>query len=566
MIENNGKGNKKILLVLLPFWTPLIPPLGISCLKAFIRKHGYHVKTVDANTGNASKNFHERYFHRLKEHIPPHKRGNFYNIGGDVLRNHMMAHLYHDDDTRYIQLVKTLIDKTFFFHVDDNLILELNRLVEEFYIDLEAYFTGLLEKEKPAVLGISVYSGTLPASLFAFRLTKEKFPHIKTVMGGGVFADQLEIHSPNFRYFLEKAPFIDHIVVGEGETLFLKLLRNELPASQKVYSLKDIGMETLNLEEADIADFSDFDTRGYPKMAAYVSRSCLFQCSFCSETVQWGRYRKKSPRQIVNELITLYETHNSQLFLMGDSLLNPVADALSRELMKTDTAIYWDGYLRADAHVAVPETTMLWRRGGFYRARLGVESGSRRVLELMGKRLTPDRIRAAVRSLALAGIKTTTYWVIGHPGETEEDFRATLQLIEELRDDLYEAECNPFNLYVTGQVGSDKWKDKRSLLYPPDARDMLITQTWTPDIPPLREETYRRVNRFVQHCRECGVPNPYTFREIYDADERWKKLHKNAVPALVEFEDNNNYIDENKKVKEPTILEDKIDRVGDFAF
>jgi hypothetical protein len=258
---------------------------------------------------------------------------------------------------------------------------------------------------------------------------------------------------------------------------------------------------------------------------------------------------------VVEELKKLYEKHNYQLFLMSDSLLNPIIADLAKGVISSGTSIYWDGYLRADKPVCNIDNTMLWRRGGFYRARLGLESGSPRVLQAMGKKIMPDQIKAAVSSLAYAGIKTTTYWVIGYPGETEEDFCQTLELIEELKDDIYEADCNPFLYFLTGQVNSDEWtrKNESILLYPEESKEMLILQTWVLGGEPSREETFQRLNRFVQHCNNIGIPNPYTLEEIYKADERWKKLHKNAVPLMVEFQpDKDNirpYINENKNIK-----------------
>ena len=190
----------------------------------------------------------------------------------------------------------------------------------------------------------------------------------------------------------------------------------------------------------------------------------------------------------------------------------------------------------------------------------------------MGKKITPAQIREAVSALAQAGIKTTTYWVIGYPGETEEDFQQTLDLVEEMKDDLYEADCNPFAYFLTGQVESDRWaeKNRSRLLYPPEARDMLMLQTWILDTPPSREETYDRLNRFVAHCRALGIPNPYSLRDIYRADERWRKLHANAVPPLAEFLDAKNKgitpIDENKRVKKIVLSQTIPEITGDWGF
>jgi radical SAM superfamily enzyme YgiQ (UPF0313 family) len=552
--QQHTSGNKKILLGLLPFWTPLIPPLGISCLKSFLQSRGYHVKTVDLNIIEPFADIHHHYFNRLKKYIPENRRGNYYNIVQDVLRVHLMAHLHNQDEDEYRTLIKTSIEKTFYHQVDPSVVLELEEPIREFYIHLEKYFIRLLEQEAPEVLGLSVFTGTLPASLFVFKLTKEKYPQVETVMGGGIFTNELHIDSPEFPYFLRSAPYIDKIIVGEGELLFEQWLKGQLPDEQRVYTLNDINGQTLPLDNPDMAqapDFSDFDTRAYPYLASYNSRSCPYQCTFCTETVQWGKYRKKSAKQMVKELQKLYETYGTQLFLMGDSLLNPIITDLAGEFINAGPVLYWDGYLRADQPVCSKENTLLWRRGGFYRARLGLESGSPRVLELMGKKITPGHIKTAVSALAYAGIKTTTYWVIGYPGETEADFQQTLDLIEAMKNDIYEAECNIFLYYLTGQVWSDQWaKTHKAIpLYPENARDLFIVQSWLLDAAPTREETYRRMWRFVQHCRRLDIPNPYSIQDIYEADTRWQKLHKNAVPSQAYLRNSSNYIDECRFVK-----------------
>jgi radical SAM superfamily enzyme YgiQ (UPF0313 family) len=286
--------------------------------------------------------------------------------------------------------------------------------------------------------------------------------------------------------------------------------------------------------------------------------------------VQWGRYRKKSPAQVVDELKVLRDRHGSQLFLLSDSLLNPVIDDIAHELIKSKESIYWEGWLRADKPVGDIRNTQLWRQGGFYHARIGAESGSPRLLELMGKKITPTQIKDTLFSLAHTGIKTSTLWIVGYPGETEEDFQQTLKLIEEIKDAIYEAEGTPFWYFLTGQSNSASWAEKYNplLLYPQEAKDMLVTQTWIMDCQPSREETYNRLNRFARHLIRLGIPNIYSMQDIYQADARWKKLHKNAVPALIEFKNQGAYIDENQRVKIAAFARDKLadHKNMDFAF
>ncbi|MCK4760831.1 MAG: radical SAM protein [Candidatus Aminicenantes bacterium] len=562
------KSREKILLAMLPYWTALVPPQGIAHLKTFLQRHHYSVKTKDANTADEFKKYYSEYFDLLKEYIPANKQGNFYNIGHDVLRNHMMAHIHYKNKKEYIELVKVIVYQTYFTPFKDSQVERLNKILENFYTELEIYMSALVEKEKPGWLGLSVLRDTIGPSLFAFRLVREKFPHIRTIMGGSIFSDHLLPGSPNFEDFLKRTPYIDKIIIGEGQNLFLKLLEEELPPSQRVFTLKDIGGQTLGFSAANCPDMSDFNVvQDYPYLSAQASASCPNRCSFCNVPSFYGKYREKDPKQAVQEMIKLYETYGMQVFYMNDALLNLVASPLSEEFIESGVSLYWDGYLRVGDPVCDMENTFLWRRGGMYRVRLGVESGSQHVLDLIGKGITPDQTAASLQSLANAGIKTTTYWVIGHPGETEADFLLTLEKLAEWKNYIYEAECNPFIFGYTGQSSSSAWENKRKLLYPQGAEEMLLLRTWIVAAEPSREEVYSRVNRFVGRCKELGIPNPYSQLDIYEADKRWKMLHKNAVPALAEFRDEGAYIDDTKQVKNLYFLKNPLQEdEGDFDF
>lgn len=545
-------GKEKILLLMPPFWDPEIPPQGISCLKGYLEPLGYRVKTADGNTEKEFRKIYFRYYQVLQSHVPVSRRRNLFNDGVTLLRNHLMAHIYQRDKDQYYRLLKILVEKNFFTSFDNSQLEELDGVVDNFYSRLEPYFLRLLEEEKPSVVGFSSFSASLPASLFACRLVKQKDPRIRTVLGGQVFSDQVMVGTPDFDYFMEKTgDDVDAVLVGEGERLFLAWLRGELPSSQRVFTLKDIDNKTVDLSAVNPPDYSDLDLSYYPHIGVYGSRSCPFNCSFCSETVYWGKYRKKKISQLVEEFKHLYDRHSYQLFLLTDSLLNPTVTEIAQEIIKSGYSFYWDGYLRADPPVRNVDNTLLWRRGGFYRAKLGLESGSPQVLQKMGKKISIPHVKEAVCALAYAGIKTTTAWMVGHPGETEEDFRMTLDLIEELKDYLYEVKLQYFKYYLRGQPQSVSWAENSYpvLLYPEWARDMLVSQSWRLDCEPSWEDTIDRVNRFMEHTRRLGLPSNYSLEDVNAADRRWKKLQPNAVPPLVELQDRNIYIDENKHIE-----------------
>ncbi len=557
---------EKILLMLLPFWDPQIPPPGIACLKSYLQRHGYRVRAVDANIEDHLKETYHKYFDTLKGYVPEGQQGNFNKISFDIFHNHMMAHMHRGDEEEYMEVLKDLAHSTFYVDFDPQRFLELDRLIMVFFQHLEDYILQVLAKERPDVLGITVYTDTLAASLLAFKLAKKNYPGIRTVMGGGIFASDMTIGTSNMTYFLEQATYIDKILVGEGELLFLKYLQGQLPGTTKVASLIDIDNEILDITHAEVPDFSDFHLGHYPYLATYTSRSCPFQCEFCTERLMWGKYRKKSGPQVVKELLTLYDHYGFQLFFMSDSLLNPIIMDLAHCLEKEEISIYWDGYLRAQRLACDTDNTMLWRRSGFYRARLGLESGSRKVLDSMNKGITLDEIKGTVLALASAGIKTTTYWLLGFPGETEDDFQETLDLIEEMADDIYEANCSPFWYFQSAQGGESRWKDKNIPLYPEKSRERFLLQTWIVDCEPSRKEIYRRMWQFTEHCKKLGIPTPYSLQDFHNADLRWTELHKNAVPPMVWFGNEGKYTDENKKIEKLITAQKTNSDDGDFGF
>ncbi len=558
----------KILLAVFPFMTPLMPPLGISCIKGFLSKRGYKVKTVDVMADITIREACYHYFDALKRMIPEEKRGHFFNVGLDVLCNHFMAHINYDNKEKYMELVKLIVQENFFVAINDEQVEELIEDVDDFFSKLGEYTLRLIDTEKPAVFGTSVYRGTLAASLFALKLVKERYPEILTVMGGAIFSQELFTGTPNYNLFMEKTTYLDKILIGEGENLFLRLLQGKLPEEQKTFSLKDINDELLDLNSLELPNFDDYELSKYAVIPAYTSRGCIYHCSFCAETMYWKKYRKKDAKNCADGLMELYRRYNRNLFVFTDCLINPVVTELSQEMINRRLSLYWDVYIKVDNNVCDPEYTHLWRKGGFYRARLGVESGSQRVLDLIDKRITVDQTRRALKSLAEAGIKTTTFWFSGHPGETEDDFQQTLDLLDEMQDYIYEAECDPFRYFYTGQTSSENWSKSMGnrLLYPEDATNMLLTQTWTLNTEPSREVVYDRACRFRNYCKKLGIPNPYSVTEIYQADERWKQLHKNAVPSIIDIQKGTAVPQENLKINRVVSAEKQIIDVTDFAF
>jgi len=526
------KGEKgRVLLVKPPYFTPWTPPLGIAILKAFLDQNGYFTKCHDFNTDSELWGMHHQYFSAIQT-LEDVSINDGYSKLWWILNAHMLAYANNADAATCRGVLEMVIPQYGITHNREVLDILIS-LVEKFFQRLNNLLNQL-DLSGYTVVGASAYTTSLAASLFILKKVKQERSWIKTVMGGGVFADDLALGSDNLATLVEEYPYVDHIVLGEGEMLFLKLLDGDL-AQKRVISLGDLQGVSLEMKDVPTPNFTDLKLGDYYHMTIEGARSCPFQCSFCSETVQWGRYRKKPIKLLVDQIMELVERHDNNAFFMGDSLMNPYIQDLARELIDRNAHIFYDGYLRADKPVTNRDRTKLWAQSGLFRVRLGIESASARVLGAMDKMTTPEVISDVLKSLASAGVRTTTYWIVGFPGETEEDFQETLDFIERHHRYIYELEAHPYYYYPYGQVGS-RLHQCRSL-YPEEVTNVTRFKVWEiVNADPPRDVRYERLRRLSKLASSLGLPNIYTMAERYQAEDRWHSLYPLAVEVYGDAE------------------------------
>lgn len=514
--------NRRVVLLLPPFYTPWTPPLGISLLKAHLERHGHPTTCVDFNTDPSLWATHHEYFATLQRHERITINDGYSKLW-HVLDSHLLARLNGADHEACKRLLATIIP-VYGMAWDEALLEDLLPIVDRHLARLEQAIAQCTDFSDVAFVGTSTYTTSLASSLFVLRWVKSRFPHIKTVMGGGVFADDLAIGSDNLETLLREYPFVDHVIVGEGEQLLRRLVSGGF-AGKRLIRIDDLLLsKTLDMNDVPLPSFTDFDLRNYHHLTIEGARSCPFQCTFCSETIQWGDYRKKSKGLLASQVVELARTYGNNTFFMGDSLMNPYIMDLSKGLLELGANVLYDGYLRADKIAMNRPRVREWARSGLYRVRLGIESASRNVLEIMDKMTSPEVISEVLKSLSAAGIRTTTYWIAGHPGETASDFEETLDFVREHRDYIYELEAHPFYHHPYGQVASRRYQSRS--LYPDEVTRIIKFQTW--DIvgcSPDRQERYERLRRMAEVASECGLVNIYSMAERYQAEARWLALH-----------------------------------------
>ncbi|MGB8509656.1 MAG: condensation domain-containing protein [Pyrinomonadaceae bacterium] len=510
----------KVFLIKPPYFTPWTPPLGIAILKTYLQQHGYSAQCVDFNVDPELWGMHHKYFTILRS-LEDVSINDGYSKLWWILNAHMLAYVNTGGDAVACAKVLATVVPLYGISIEPKVVEVLLPLVEKFFRRLE-YLIEKSNLSEFSVVGTSTYTTSLAASLFIMKKVKEQHPHIRTVMGGGVFADDLALGSDNLETLIGQYDYVDSIILGEGEMLLLKVLNGEL-GHKRVVSIKDLAPATLGMSDVPIPDFSDLNLEDYYHLTIEGARSCPFQCSFCSETIQWGDYRKKPIDQFAEQVITLAQQYKNNSFFMGDSLMNPYINPFAAKLIERNANVLYDGYLRADKPVTNRKFVKLWADSGCYRVRLGIESAAARVLDSMDKMTTPKVISDVLKTLASAGVRTTTYWIVGFAGETEEDFQETLDFVREHHRYIYELEAHPYYYYPYGQVGS-RLHECYSL-YPDEITDIIKFKVWDiVDSNPTREVRYDRLRRFSKLAGDLGLPNIYTMAERYQAEDRWHML------------------------------------------
>lgn len=416
MISTSKKARKRrklvICLIHMPPFGIHMPPLGIPLLAAKLKADGHEVFAFDFNL--------DYYYSYLEKR-------------------------------QFLDYNKS------FFWADKKKFLSNNLLDKE---TIEKWAKAVLEK-KPDIIGLTVTDHSfLGANALSDRIKKE-CSNVLIVYGGPFCSRQL-------LEFRETTDSVDAYVFGEGEITFSEIASSVKktgrikPAKgilfKKNGNITDCGLrEPCDIDSLPMPDFSILPLEKYSHrdvlpilekivlsglshlhlyshrdvLPILMSRGCNFCCTFCSDYVNWGHYRMRSPENILTEierniaLYGVYEFHCNDLMFNGDlAKLEALADEIIKKGL--DIRLFGQGRIRNDMK---PELFRKLRKAGFYRITVGIESASQHVLDSMKKGF---RIREAENFLAgakKAGISVMTMWIVGFPTERWHDFFKTIWFI-----------------------------------------------------------------------------------------------------------------------------------------
>jgi anaerobic magnesium-protoporphyrin IX monomethyl ester cyclase len=248
----------------------------------------------------------------------------------------------------------------------------------------------------------------------------------------------------------------DFIVLGEGEQTLLELVNaisrkedfmaiaglaflrgNETVRTAARKVMKDL--DALPLPAWDLINMEDYRNtwikhNGYFSLNISTTRGCPFKCNWCAKPIYGNRYNARSPHHVVKELKWLKERYAfdhiwfcDDIFGLKPGWVNEFADLLEEEKLSFPFKIQ----SRADLLLQENYVSAL-ARAGCENSWMGAESGSQKVLDAMDKGTQVEQIYASTRLLKEHGIKPSFFIQFGYPGETKEDIRKTIHMINEL--------------------------------------------------------------------------------------------------------------------------------------
>lgn len=300
-------------------------------------------------------------------------------------------------------------------------------------------------KDSPLFIGITSMTGSQSVEgLKIAKFVKAIDKKIPVIWGG--------IHAYFFPEQILENDCVDVVVMGEGESTVVLLAKEYSQGNKPTSKIKGIAFKECGLIIKNLNDnFLDLNSLPFPawhlikdKIKYYsladedekglqiiTSRGCPHACSFCyNQSYNKSRFRSRSVENILNEIDFLHKEYGIKNIRFGDDnfmtdrkRVVQICEGLQKN--KNIKSLHCD--IRADyiedelLHYMVDQ--------GFKKFYLGIESGSQKILNLINKNITVEKIKQGVSLLNKYTLGGHTYsFMIGFPDETAEDIKGTWEL------------------------------------------------------------------------------------------------------------------------------------------
>ena len=312
-----------------------------------------------------------------------------------------------------------------------------------------------MKELKPDVVGTTAITPSIYKSEEVLRIASEVVPDAVRVLGG--------IHATfMYKQVLSEAPWIDVIVRGEGEEIFLNLITaihdqswpncrydieglafrdgDQIVATKAAPTIKDLDSlePDWSLLEWDKYIYVPLGVKvAIPNMAP----GCPFTCSFCSQWKFWRDYRVRDPKKVVDEIENLVENHGVGFFILADEeptinrkkFIQFCQELIDRGL---PDKIKWGINTRVTDIMRDKELLSFYREAGLVHVSLGTEAAAQLKLDQFNKETKVGENKEAIRLLREADIFVEAQFIVGLDNETEETLEETYRMAWDWQPDL----------------------------------------------------------------------------------------------------------------------------------
>jgi len=319
-------------------------------------------------------------------------------------------------------------------------------------------------RDKPVCFGVSCMTGPqIVRALAACKALKTRYPDVPIVWGG--------IHPSILPEQTLGSPYVDVVVVGEGEATLLDLVKalaggGPLSAVAGI-AYRDNGQVRFTSPRPfvdlsaqpplpyDLVDVDLYRRRifGSDHVSVCSSRGCPFRCGFCYDSVVHKRtWRAMQPERVVEELTRLVRDYGIRGFNFTDDNLFTNLDhahRLMEQIARADLKLRIGKlHVRVDSVRRMDDEFLdLLARVGVERLTIGVESGSQRVLDLIEKGLRAEHVLEVSGKLVGRPFLPLFLFMMGLPTETPEELAQSVRLSERLLRQNPKA-AKTFNIYT----------------------------------------------------------------------------------------------------------------------
>ena len=298
----------------------------------------------------------------------------------------------------------------------------------------------------PDVVGITVWTTFAASSFTLASLCKDYNKNLPVIMGGPHI-------SIKYDEVMKICPDVDFLVRGEGEGTIAELIK-AIDKNQRDFkningiSYRQKGVIIHNPPAKFIADLDNvpFPARDLLlNKASYnsedmgllmTSRGCPYACSYCATSIWERKVRYRSIDNVIAEIKHVIHQYDTRQFTFKDDSFTVNRKRVMEfcdKLIKEKIKISWDCNTRVN--LVDEELLLNMKKAGCNSIKVGIETGSERILGLINKKISLEDCRRAAKLFKKAGIHWTGYFMMGLPSETQEEMYQTLQFMKELDPD-----------------------------------------------------------------------------------------------------------------------------------